>query len=158
MKRERTKATIRSLRPGDPIPSGIPRRYKNASGYIRLRWLVGTQEYVEAYEHRVVVGNPAGMHVHHIDRDKSNNNPSNLQVIDATQHGHTHARRVRRRKRNARRNLRGFDRSEAARLYAKGMGTVAIGELLGVDPSNISRGLRAHGVKMRTPWEARRAS
>jgi len=43
------RSSIRSLRPGEPDPEGEPRLYKNAGGYTRARWKVGTAEYVERY-------------------------------------------------------------------------------------------------------------
>src|SRR5581483_6189066 len=61
------EAMIRYLRPGDPIPEGEPRRYSTPKGYVRLRWKVGPYEYVEAWEHRVLVGNPDGHQVHHVN-------------------------------------------------------------------------------------------
>ena len=39
-----TARTI-SLRAGQAIPAGEPSRYLNASGYVRLRWLVSPNTY-----------------------------------------------------------------------------------------------------------------
>ena len=79
------RATIRTLRADEPVPVGEPRRYKNGSGYVRLRWKVGPQQYVETYEHRLIAGLPAG-EVHHRDHTRDNNDPANLQVL--TKHAH----------------------------------------------------------------------
>jgi hypothetical protein len=44
------RRTIRTLAPSEPDPSGEPRRYESAGGYVRLRWKVAPGEYVERYE------------------------------------------------------------------------------------------------------------
>lgn len=41
---------IRQLGASEPDPPGVPRRYVNGAGYVRLRWKVGKGEYVERYE------------------------------------------------------------------------------------------------------------
>jgi hypothetical protein len=160
-------ATIRQLKWDEPIPTGEPRRYRNGSGYIRLRWLVGPNQYVEAYEHRVVMGNPhPRQHVHHIDGDKTNNDPSNLVLMTreehAEHHGASRARsddtvRLRKARRAAERRERlEARRQEMRRLYDEdGLTTVEIGRLMGIDPSNVSRHLRAAGAVTRTGGKSR---
>jgi hypothetical protein len=44
------RRTVRQLTAGEPDPPGEPRRYEESRGYVRLRWKVGTGEYVERYE------------------------------------------------------------------------------------------------------------
>lgn len=132
---------IRTLRPYEPLPEGTPGRYANQQGYIRLRWRIGPGEYVEEYEHRVVMGRPAGMHVHHRDEDKVNNDPSNLVVLTPEEHAQLH----------------GWERgwplplwAEARRLYeAEGWSLLEIRDALGMDNAVLSRGLRKRGVAMR---------
>lgn len=76
----------------EDIPTGAPRRYANDRGYIRLRWRVGTAKYAECYEHRMVAGfPPRHMHVHHIDGDKTNNEPANLLVLTRSEHQTLHS-------------------------------------------------------------------
>lgn len=168
MKRSPIKrAVIRSLRPGDPIPEGTPRRYKSSHGYVRLRWLVGPQEYVETYEHRLVAGLPEA-DVHHRDSVKHNNDPANLAVLSKEDHAAHHALDVSVRSRRITewegyRSQGAFDKAQRrkarvaerqsflarlAELHDSGHTTVQIAARVGVDPSNVSRGLRAAG---RTP-------
>lgn len=146
---------IRRLTHGDEIPDSEPRRYSHSEGYVVLRWKVGVEEYVEAFEHRVVMGlPPPHLHVHHRDGDKTNNSPDNLELMSVAEHSSHHAEpkpTVRWRRRNGRRALRGFPRHEAAQLYREGWSTTELADRYGVDASNISRGLRARGVEMRPP-------
>lgn len=166
LKRTRIKrATIRSLRPGEPLPSGEPRRYKNSAGYVRLRWKVGPQQYVEVYEHRLIAGLPAA-EVHHRDHSKDNNDASNLVVLSKAEHAKYHGEVAASRSRRwsdwqgerseaafqkrQRRLARLEDRrrflAQMAALHAAGLNTVEIGRVVGRDASNVSRGLRAAGV------------
>lgn len=72
------------------LPDGEPRRYVSAHGYVRLRWKVGTRKYVEAWEHRIVAGAHSGEAVHHRDRVRDNNEPSNLERMDPLEHCRLH--------------------------------------------------------------------
>lgn len=55
-------SSIRQLQPGEAPPNGTPRRYRNASGYVRLRWPLEDGGFVEVYEHRWVVGRRPNEH------------------------------------------------------------------------------------------------
>jgi predicted transcriptional regulator with HTH domain len=176
MRKRRTRSEILSIRRIDEIPTGTPRRYADGRGYIRLRWKVGVERYVEAYEHRVVAGLPDA-HVHHKDENKANNCPGNLQPLTPEEHVRVHkvgrpsplrGRRIgsakkwvlweglpgveaygRRQRRLAREERRRQFRSRMADLYAAGLTTTQIGQRVGLDESNVSIALRAHGVQMR---------
>ena len=130
--------TCRRLAPGEPLPEGTPRRFTTSGGYVLLRWKVGVCEYVEAPEHRAVMGNPVG-HVHHINHDKADNRPENLEVLTPEEHSQRHGAERR------------IDGDEAERLYATGMTTLAVGEALGCNASAVYRTLTARGVEIRPP-------
>lgn len=138
------RRTIRTLRPGEPRPGGIPFRYPDRAGYIRLRWKVGPGEYVEAREHRAVAAVDERQ-VHHKDHNPANNDPSNLVALTATAHARLHAD-----------ERRTFDLRLAAELYAAGWSTLQIGDHFGVASSGVYRGLQRAGVRLRTAPEAGR--
>jgi len=126
---------IRQLRAGEPVPSSTPKRYRNASGYIRLRWKVGFKEYVEAYEHRVVAGVVGlAVHVHHKNRDKRDNAPDNLQPMEAKAHGVHHKKPT-------------WDVAEAMRLYGEGWSTTRMADRYGVNSATIFRVLTLRGFQ-----------
>lgn len=148
--------TIRTLRHGDLVPEGEPRRYKTGAGYVALRWKTGPDTYVEVREHRLVAGiPPISIHVQHIDGDKSNNDPSNLRLLSSGEHTRLHMQertkrgKARDRERAARRVAREAEWVEIARRYAAGENTTQLGQAFGLDPSNISRGLRQRGHTLR---------
>ena len=139
-----TVKSLRTLRADEPRPAGEPRRYPDRDGYIRLRWRVGIQEYVEVREHREVMGaGPMdGTHVHHRDHDKANNDPANLVRLTPDEHAAIHAAE------QLRVNI-----PRAIAMYREGVGTPEIGRLLGVNASNVYRRLAPFGV-LRRPSEA----
>jgi DNA invertase Pin-like site-specific DNA recombinase len=128
--------SIRRLRPGEPVPSGEPRRYTTSDGYVVLRWNVGVREHVEILEHRLVAGNPVGP-VHHENRNRMDNEPGNLRpTADASEHGRLHAQ---------------IDRQEVRTLYESGLTTIEVADRLGTHPGNVSRMLRQAGGEARPP-------
>lgn len=152
------RMSIRTLRADEPVPAGDPARYLDGRGYVRLRWHVGPDQYVEEYEHRIVAGRPSGS-VHHVNGVKDDNRQDNLVVLTRAAHQRLHADQdraagrfrgsTRLRDRAARRAERAARWAEIASRYAAGETTTTLGPAYGVDPSNISRGLRARGVTMR---------
>ncbi|MGN8821495.1 HNH endonuclease signature motif containing protein [Bifidobacterium boum] len=137
---------IRTLRDGEEPPAGEPRRFINGEGYIRLRWSL-PGEYVEAYEHRVVAGAKDGEQVHHIDGNRTNNDPSNLCVLSPEEHHRLHAEHG-----SGPASTHKFiriDGDEAERLYKLGYGTERIGRILSADPSAVWRLLKRRGVQIR---------
>lgn len=166
-------ATTRSLRWDEPLPEGEPRRYRDGRGYIRLRWLVDTQVYVEEYEHRLVAGRPHPRYdVHHVNGDKTDNSPENLQVLTREEHAALHgedrersyapyrsrAAKEKAERAEANRHRRDERRVRIRLLYEQeGLSTVEIGRMLSLDSSTVSRELRAAGGKGRTgPTSAHR--
>ena len=127
---------IRRLAPGEPLPAGTPRRYKNRAGYVRLRWKVGKDEYLETYEHRVVDATvTTAPHVHHRNHIRDDNNPSNLEPITEREHARRH---------------RVLDHDLICDLYRAGRTTTAISSVVGCNSATVSRILAASGVRART--------
>lgn len=134
-----TKRIVRTLRPGEVRPDGEPSRYPDRAGYVRLRWHVGPNEYVEIREHRAVLGLDAP-HVHHRNRDTSDNRPENLAALTVSEHASLHGKERQK-----------FDRIRAAKLYAAGLSTPELARVFGVHHVSVFRGLRAVGVTLRRP-------
>jgi hypothetical protein len=81
----------------DPRPTYGAKRRVRDDGYVDLfvpsHPLARTDGYV--FEHRKVAYDAGlltdlALHVHHIDGDKKNNNVSNLEVLDISEHAHRH--------------------------------------------------------------------
>lgn len=169
---------VRQLRDDEPIPDAEAKRYISQHGYVRLRWTLGHDEYVEIYEHRLNAGRPPqSMEVHHLNGEKTDNRPSNLIVLSKRDHAKLHAylkspawrvekagreeyhsrvgyeKAMRRKEREA---LRHAKYMRMRRLYEKGLSTTEIGELFHMDASNVSIHLRQVGTKMR-PFNSRKA-
>lgn len=171
-------ATYRQLRADDVLPDGEPKRYRDGRGYIRLRWLVGPQEYIEVYEHRLVAGLPDA-DVHHCNEAKDDNDAGNLRPLRKSEHAREHGgRRYPDRRpadavgrlslsraliaaakvaRKLAREAAGdaFWR-EVAAGYQAGVTTSTLAAKYGRDASVISRQLRARGIQMRTSGESNR--
>jgi hypothetical protein len=161
-------ATIRSLRYDEPLPEGEPRRYRSGSGYVRLRWKVAPNTYVEEYEHRIVAGRPhPRFHVHHKNEIKHDNRPENLEVLTAEEHLRHHRANAERRyapyrskfakykaeRAERNRQARAERDRRVASLYADGLTTVEIGRQIGLDASGVTRILQRCGVRVRSKAE-----
>ena len=128
---------VHYLKSGERIPAGEPRRYiQFRTGYVILRWLVANRSYVEVLEHRVVGDRVTDAeHVHHIDRDRTNNDPSNLLFLTADEHLAIHGADI--------------DRDEAVRLYISGWTVRDVARHLGANETTINWTLRQCGIKIR---------
>lgn len=125
----------RYLSHGDPIPDGKPGREIDTRGYVRLVWRSGAGQRVFVYEHRLVMGvPPSNMHVHHINGDKGDNRPENLEVLTPAEHAERH---------------RLLNDDEIAGLYKDGLTMEEVGRELGTDSGNVSRALARAGVAAR---------
>lgn len=130
--------TCRRLNADEPIPAGVPKRYRMSDGYIVLRWKVGLSSYVEVLEHRLIAGRDAP-EVHHKNRIKDDNRPENLEPLSTNAHGEAHAT---------------WPVSEACNLYRSGWSIPRLAKKYGHDTSLIMRALKRRGVQMRTAAEA----
>jgi hypothetical protein len=75
----------RKGRSGPAKPNYLPvgSRVVATNGYVKVK--VPGERWV--YEHRLVTQAPPGLHVHHRDGDKTNNDLANLQVLSNSEHG-----------------------------------------------------------------------
>lgn len=128
------------LKPGDPIPQGTPSRSHDGNGYIRLSWKVGPYSYIRCYEHRLIAGLPP-RDVHHENRQKDDNRPSNLEVLTRSEHRRQHTK---------------VNEPLVKRLYESGLSTRQIGRQIGHDPSVVLRALQRMGVPRRTISDGKR--
>jgi len=149
----RTWQVIRNLKPGERVPEGEPRRYPNGDGYIRLRWLLSPNNYVECYEHRVFDGVVTDAeHVHHINGVRDDNRLENLKPMEAREHMRSHGgkwlpfRNVDAAMKAAIAENNRFDRRARIQVMEKlredGKTIIEIGEVVGLHPSGVSRYLR----------------
>jgi hypothetical protein len=137
--RTTSQSVIRQLCPGEAVPMTAPRRYRASKGYIRLRWKVGVRSYVETYEHRVLDGRvTTAEHVHHKNRDKTDNRPENLEHLTADEHAAEHGQEA-----LARRRV-------IVAMYERGQSIPTISKVIGMDTGAISRHLAAAQVVTRT--------
>jgi AraC-like DNA-binding protein len=136
----RRRQVIRLPRPGERPPAGV-KRYKNANGYIRLRWLASPSEFVECYEHRWVAGvvHRPEVQVHHRNHIKDDNRPENLEIVSPSDHSKHHAR---------------IDPVHVRKAYEAGQSFVKIAAELGCDRSAVLRAFRRAGGTPRSKAEA----
>lgn len=137
---------IRTLKAGEPLPSGVPSRYRNSKGYVRLRWRLDDGSKVEVYEHRAVVGNPAGMQVHHKNGVRDDNRLENLEVVTAREHQSHHMASVR------------VDDDRVSALYSLGLSQPQVAELMGINPATVCKSLARTGMTARPAGLKTRAS
>lgn len=128
----KVKRTTRPMQPGEACPTSTPKKYMASNGYVRLVWRVGRQSYVWTYEHRFITGMPVG-EVHHIDGNKTNNNPSNLQVVASTlEHRRFHRQKV-------------WDIDAGLAMLMDGASIASVGRKFNVDESVVQRMVRRRG-------------
>jgi 5-methylcytosine-specific restriction endonuclease McrA len=133
-----SRKRITQLRPGDTVPEAPPRRYPRKDGYVRLRWKVAPNTYVETYEHRVFEGVVTrAEHVHHRNLTRGDNRLSNRQPLTAAEHAAEHARHVAPR------------RALIVKYYEAGATTTQIGRRLRLHPSWVQRQLDEAGIPRR---------
>lgn len=161
--------SIRTLRADEPVPDSPPARYIEGRGYARVRWAIGDGEYVEEYEHRIVMGRPDG-EVHHRNGNKADNRPENLEVLTKSGHAHVHGAAARgNRKYGPHRSREAMEKAQKAearrfayraralemkRLYDAGVSTPAIAEVFGVSAATANASLQAIGVQMKNAGNA----
>jgi len=139
--------TLRTLKPGEPIPAGEPSRCFGTNGYIVLLWTVAPYTAIRCYEHRAVMGNPLG-EVHHKNGNKHDNRPENLEVLTSREHRRRHA---------------SYDIEAAAELYRSGLSYRDIAARVGVRSEVVMKSLKRVDVTSRSvsdtvkiSWEAKR--
>jgi hypothetical protein len=87
------EVNARKGRPGDQHHNYRPigSTGMSAHGYVKVKIADGDWR----YEHRLVAGEPDGMHVHHDDEDQTNNVIGNLISLTPSEHKKLHHRRKR---------------------------------------------------------------
>ncbi len=129
----------RTIQSTAEVPSGPPlSRTQDKRGYVELIWKVGPKSYLRCYEHRLVTGFQRG-HVHHVNHDKSDNRPINLEVLKAgahiREHGYPGANRM------------DLSESEIRGLFESGLGAPTIAARLHVSTMPVQRIMRKLGLK-----------
>jgi hypothetical protein len=135
---------------------------------VLLRWKVGPAEYVETTEHRLAAGLPAA-DVHHVNADKADNDPGNLEPLSHSAHARHHGAELTaksrattqwdgarsqatydKRQRAAQRRREYRDRALLmAAAYREGRSTTEISATFGLSAGGVSVALRSVGVAMR---------
>lgn len=136
--RKRRYVTVSTmLPPGTKVPEGKPLRYVSSHGYVRLRWRVAPYRYVEQYEHRVRDGFVVtAEEVHHVNGDRSDNRPENLEYLTREEHHRVHKSTE--------------WRATAVLLYSEGLSCVQVAREVRRDPSVVYRTLVSEGVSLRS--------
>lgn len=140
----RPDGTIWKLRNENRIPFSGPRRLETRTkrGYLAIRFYVNGRPYMLA-AHRLVWTVlrgpiPEGMDLNHIDGDKTNNDPSNLEPVTRGAN-HEHAYRTGLRKVT---DVPAAIADKAKALRAQGISYSKIGEALGVSQTTAFRATR----------------
>jgi len=140
-----TPKSTRRLRPHEPVPTEPPTISKlTTDGYWEYFWKTGTATYVRALAHRCIGGRYTDAEViHHINENKLDNRPENLQPMTRSEHAHHHL-------------VPDFEWEDAMARYEAGENTTVIGASMGVHPATLSRGFRKRGLTMRHPTPNKR--
>ncbi len=129
------KSVYQRLRSGDKVPEGTPKRYRDGYGYIRLRWKTGPRTYAEVSEHRLLMGMPPDtMEVHHINGNRADNRPENLEVLPIVTHRQLGVT---------------FDVEAARTAYLAGASYPELGTRFNVHHVNVMRALKNRGMQSR---------
>lgn len=137
---------------GKPLPLPSESWWVDGNGYIdgRLRALDGTERRVK--QHRYVMEQELGRplkpieHVHHLNGDRADNRPENLQLLERSEHLQLHADGRRdtnpvdmRGEKNTRAKLTVEDVHAIRRRLANGETHMSLGRRFDVDSTTISK-------------------
>ncbi len=109
-----------------------PVRHASSQGYVELVWTLANGDKARCYEHRLVMGFPDG-HVHHKNRDTTDNRLENLEVLEVADHMREH-------------NPLRWSLDEALRLHRSGKSIRSISKSLGVLSTSVLRAFRRRGI------------